>query len=32
MEVKLPCMINKFIEPTDMDTATFFTRWKALVG
>ncbi|XP_071122476.1 AP-2 complex subunit alpha-2-like [Mytilus galloprovincialis] len=30
INLKLPIMLNKFIEPAEMDSATFFTRWKAL--
>lgn len=30
INLKLPIILNKFIEPAEMDSATFFTRWKAL--
>lgn len=30
INLKLPIIVNKFIEPAEMDSATFFTRWKAL--
>lgn len=29
---RLPLMLNKFIEGTEMDTGTFFNRWKILSG
>ena len=28
--VKLPVTVNKFIEPSEMDSTTFFNRWKIL--
>lgn len=30
INLKLPIIVNKFIEPAEMDSATFFTRWKLL--
>lgn len=30
--VKLPLMINKFFEPTEMNGESFFARWKNLGG
>jgi len=30
LSLKLPVMINKFLEAADMDAEAFFTRWKAL--
>ncbi|XP_013404280.1 AP-2 complex subunit alpha-2 isoform X2 [Lingula anatina] len=30
MTVKMPVMVNKFLEPAEMDAATFFQRWKNL--
>eukprot|EP00918_Siedleckia_nematoides_P043562 GHVU01095261.1.p1 GENE.GHVU01095261.1~~GHVU01095261.1.p1 ORF type:complete len:374 (+),score=46.51 GHVU01095261.1:101-1123(+) len=30
LSFKLPCFANKFVEPTEMDSATFFQRWKQL--
>lgn len=30
INLKLPVMLNKFIESAEMDSATFFSRWKAL--
>lgn len=29
-EMKLPLMINKFMDPTQMDSSQFFQRWKIL--
>jgi len=29
---RLPLMLNKFIEGTEMDTGTFFNRWKILAA
>ncbi|KAL4224513.1 AP-2 complex subunit alpha-2 [Mactra antiquata] len=28
--LKLPVVLNKYITPAEMDSSTFFTRWKAL--
>ncbi|BFZ05316.1 hypothetical protein BsWGS_08355 [Bradybaena similaris] len=30
LSLKLPVIINKFLEPADMNSEAFFTRWKAL--
>ncbi|OWF50679.1 AP-2 complex subunit alpha-2-like [Mizuhopecten yessoensis] len=30
INLKLPVMLNKFIDAAEMDSTTFFTRWKAL--
>ncbi|XP_071104618.1 AP-2 complex subunit alpha-2-like [Haliotis cracherodii] len=30
MTLKLPVFLNKFIEPAEMNSESFFTRWKAL--
>ncbi|KAK2185380.1 hypothetical protein NP493_239g10012 [Ridgeia piscesae] len=30
VQLRLPVMVNKFIEATEMDMATFFQRWKML--
>ncbi|XP_061180876.1 AP-2 complex subunit alpha-2-like [Saccostrea echinata] len=30
LKLKLPVMCSKFSEPVEMDSATFFSRWKAL--
>ncbi len=28
--IKLPVMVNKFMEAAEMDGQTFFSRWKLL--
>lgn len=30
VSLKLPVVLNKYITPAEMDSAMFFTRWKAL--
>lgn len=30
--VRLPLTINKFFEPTEMNSESFFARWKNLGG
>nr|CAG4646035.1 EOG090X0109 [Macrothrix elegans] len=32
LSLKLPLTINKFFEPTEMNSEAFFTRWKNLSG
>lgn len=32
LSVKLPLTINKFFEPTEMNSESFFARWKNLGG
>nr|CAG4638245.1 EOG090X0109 [Cyclestheria hislopi] len=32
LALKLPLSINKFFEPTEMDSESFFARWKNLSG
>jgi len=30
LQVRLPVLLTKFIEPAQMDSAQFFQRWKTL--
>ena len=32
LSLKLPLTINKFFEPTEMNSEAFFSRWKNLSG
>lgn len=32
LNVKLPITVNKFFEPTEMNSESFFARWKNLGG
>ena len=32
LSLKLPLTVNKFFEPTDMNSESFFGRWKNLSG
>lgn len=32
MNVRLPLTVNKFFEPTEMNSESFFARWKNLGG
>ena len=32
LKLKLPVMVNKFIEPATMESGDFFSRWKQLAG
>jgi AP-2 complex subunit alpha len=30
--LKLPVFLSKFVEPVELDSAAFFSRWKAIGG